>query len=133
MKDWCRVLERAIEKAERALGIRLHRYVLRVWAEDSELSFRRFIADIGPPSKYAQQVRALHEEIYHARAQEKHRLQGGLCAWCSRPLGNKGECDHIKPRARGGRSDVLSNIQIVCPPFSGGCDYHHRKHSKGKS
>lgn len=75
----------------------------------------------------------IHNDIYHSRARERHRLQGGKCAHCGKNLGRMGECDHIESRGAHGRNDRLSNLQILCPPFlSGGCDYHRSKHAGGQ-
>lgn len=102
----------------------------RLSINDSELS-KVFSVPLDAPSKWLQQIKALHEEIYHARAKEKYRLQNGLCAECKRPLRGSGECDHIIARARG-RDDRLKNLKIVCAALSGGCTYHHDRHSKGQ-
>lgn len=131
-------LRRAVSKAEKALGLDIR--IIRIddglptylEANDDELRGRRFSAVLGPPSRYVVQVKAFHENIYHERSREKYRQQHGLCARCKRPLKECGETDHIVSRARGGRSDVLANLQILCAAMSGGCTYHRDKHSKGK-
>lgn len=132
MKDWGRVFARTVKKAEKALGIEITGGIGigNIAAIDTEIG-AYFERAIGPPSKYEQQVKSFHETIYHARAEEKHRQQGGRCAHCGKFLGSLGECDHIKSRARGGRDDRMSNLQIVCPAGHG-CTYHHDKHNKGR-
>lgn len=130
-------LRRALAKAEKALGleirVRMDGSSACLEANDDELRGRRFAAVLHPPSRFVDQAKAFHEEIYHARCQEKYRQQSGLCAHCKRPLRGRGETDHIKTRARGGRDDRLSNLQVVCHSLSGGCTFHQDKHSKGKT
>ena len=100
--------------------------------DDREQSGNTFRVALGPPSKREDNLRRTHELVYHSRAKEKHRQQGGKCAHCGKALGNLGECDHINPRGRFGRDDQMPNLQIVCPPFSGGCDFHQLKHGQGQ-
>lgn len=98
---------------------------------DPELGGRmEFFAHLGPRSKLEQQVKALHEDIYRSHAREKHRMQGAKCAKCGKDLGLLGETNHIKHRGRNGRDDRLSNLEVVCPPFSGGCSWHRQEHGE---
>ena len=137
MKFWGQREDRAIRYAAKALGVEIKirwgpNGAEGLTVDDPELDFH-FSRSIGPPSRYVAQIQTFHEHIYHERAREKHRQQGGLCAHCGRPLGGRGECDHIKSRARGQRDDRLSNLRIVCPPMTGGCSFHQDRHSKGKA
>jgi hypothetical protein len=126
-------IERMIRKVAKALRCDIHiseEGGVTIRTFDLELHGRMFVQYLGSPSNWERAIQHFHEHIYHERAKEKHRQQGGKCASCGKHLGNLGECDHINGRAgaRGGRDDRLSNLQIVCPPFSGGCDFHQRKH-----
>lgn len=130
---------RAIRKVLKCLGLALNAVDVGrdangpCWLSIADAELGQIIGvKLGPPSKWLQQIKALHEEVYHARAKEKYRLQNGLCAECKRPLRGSGECDHIVARARG-RDDRLKNLKIVCAALSGGCTYHHDRHSKGRT
>lgn len=137
MTDYPYKLEREVRRIEGVIAceisIRKERGTPTMLdTNDMELRGQRFTCELGPPSKYVQQAQALHSAIYRARRQEVYRRQHGLCAECSRPLRNQGECDHIKTRARGGRDDRLENMRILCSALSGGCSAHHDKHNKGR-
>lgn len=125
-------ISRAIRKVEKITGCALTVQCEDgdpTWIEVHDAETRRIFKQfLGPPSRQMASIKKLHEEIYHARAKEKHQLQGGMCAHCNKDLGNMGECDHIESRGRHGRDDRLFNLQILCPPFSGGCDFHRKKH-----
>ena len=135
-------LPRLARKISRALGVEVvlttdyeaRTPTMYASVDDSAQSGEIFRKPLGPPSRREQNLHELHEDVYHARCREKHRRQGGRCAACGKPLGKYGEGDHIRGRAgaRGGRDDNISNIQVVCPPFSGGCAFHHDKHSKSQ-
>lgn len=86
-----------------------------------------FIEPCGTRSRWERNLKAFHEKIYHARAKVKYRLQGGKCSRCGRNLNGSGECNHIVHRSKG-RDDRLSNLEIVCPSMSNGCDFHQREH-----
>lgn len=130
-------LHRRVRKVERELRCSIHIELLdgkpySLLIEDPELAGMRFTASVGPPSQQDRNLRLLHEQVYRARAREKYRQQRGLCAHCSRELKGQGQCDHIRSRGAHGRSDTLSNLQILCAPFTGGCSFHEDKHTKGK-
>jgi hypothetical protein len=96
--------------------------------DDGAQSGQYFEKCLGPPSKREAALKALHEEVYHARGEVKYLAQKGLCAHCKRPLRGQGDTDHIKSRGRNGRDDRLENLQVLCSAFSGGCDFHRKKH-----
>lgn len=137
MTDYTYKLEREVRRIEEVTGTEIsirknHSVPFGLDANDMELKGQRFTCQLGPPSKYVQQSQAFHSQIYKARRQEVYRRQRGLCAECSRPLRDRGECDHIKTRARGGRDDRLSNLRILCSAMAGGCSAHYDKHNKGR-
>jgi hypothetical protein len=135
-------LDRLARKISRTLGVEVvlipdyeaRTPLITASVDDREQSGSSFAVPLGPPSKRADNLRRLHEAVYHSRCRAKHVLQGGRCAHCGKTLGDLGEGDHIRGRsgARGGRDDRIENIQVVCPPFSGGCSFHHDKHSKSQ-
>lgn len=121
MKDWDYILGKAITKAERCLQLDI---LLRrtedgkPWAvetNDNELRGRRFYAELGPPSKYEEQVKAFHSTIYKARGQEVYRMQRGICALCGKAMAGtyNTETDHIESRGAHGRDDQLRNLRAV--------------------
>lgn len=125
-------LSMKVRKVERATGcsIKVDKNeagrILRLEATDAELGVT-FIRGVQSPSRVLPELHGLHEDIYHARAKEKYRLQGGKCSRCGRNLNGSGECNHIVHRSKG-RDDRLSNLEIVCPALSNGCDFHQREH-----
>lgn len=125
-------IKRAIAKIERQTGcvITLQVCDTVVSVVDPELNCH-FIMKLGSPSQHESEMLELHKRIYSSRRREKYYQQDGKCAQCGSKLKGMGECDHIQSRGAHGRNDRLSNLQIVCAPFTGGCDYHHVKHTKG--
>lgn len=128
-------LERKLRRVERCLGVPV---VLRsngdgdgstMFVNDRKQSGLQFSQKLGTESRWERNLIKLHEAVYHARAKKKHELQGGKCSRCGKDLGTLGECNHIVHRAHG-RDDSLSNLEIVCPPFSGGCDWHRKEHGQ---
>lgn len=126
-------LSRRVRKVERELGVPVTIHYLdsgtpcSLICRDTELGDVRFTRYLQSPSLWERNLKAFHEDIYHARAKEKYRLQGGQCSRCKRPLRGSGECNHIVHRSKG-RDDRLSNLEIVCAAMSGGCDFHQREH-----
>jgi len=126
MKDWNHILERAVRKAEKALGLEISirlgaasptddtQVPIYVSANDRELRGRSFGELLGPPSQYERQVKRLHEEIYRARGREVFRRQKGLCAFCGLKMqGTENtETDHIVKRSQG-RDDRIQNLRVV--------------------
>lgn len=122
MKNPIDALERAVRKAEECLGtdIFIRRdgdgAPIHLEAYDDDLRGRRFTSEkLGPPSKWAQQAKAFHEEIYRARGQEAFRRQNGLCALCGKKMQGTAntEIDHKKSRGAHGRDDRLENLRAV--------------------
>lgn len=99
---------------------------LSLICEDEETK-KGFNQPLGPQSQWEKNLKKIHEDVYHARAKEKYRLQGGKCSRCGRELRDKGECNHIVHRSKG-RDDRLFNLEIVCASMSNGCDFHQREH-----
>lgn len=129
-------LERLARKISRCLGMEVvltTDYETRIptiiaTVDDTGQSGQGFSMHLGPPSKREQNLKALHERVYHSRAKRKYEMQDGLCAHCQRPLRLVFETDHIITRAKG-RDDSISNLQCLCHRMTrGGCDYHLRKH-----
>jgi hypothetical protein len=128
-------LDRAVRRVERQTGALLEichdaagiPYALA--AVDPELEGRLFARGLGTRSQWEKNLHALHSAIYAAKKERKYQDQGGLCAKCKKRLGQFGEANHIVHRSKG-RSDVLANIEIVCPPYSGGCNWHRQEHGE---
>lgn len=121
-----------VRKVARCLGVDvvLHTATppFSVECFDRELGGRRFFASLGTASRRLANLKAFHEQIYHERAKQKYIEQEGKCAHCGRDLKGSGQCDHRLSRGAHGRDDRSQNLQIVCSVFSGGCDFHARKH-----
>jgi 5-methylcytosine-specific restriction endonuclease McrA len=108
----------------RSSNLEHHRDNARSWAKNNRVRInekRRLWRLRNPDLQKAH--RAAHEGRRKAAAGDsfsaqeilaQYRRQHGRCYWCSRPVGDIWDVDHVVALSRGGANHI-SNIVIACP------------------
>lgn len=95
----------------------------RDWVKERSAQYHKDNPEKSVNGKAKRRARIGDDRLPYGTITKQYVKQNGLCACCSKPLGDKYHVDHIMPLALGGRN-IPENIQLLLPSCN------HKKSAK---